>query len=297
MKITADLVKTLRERTGAGMMECKTALVDCEGDVDRAADALRKKGIAKADKKAGRIAAEGVIASALSADGKHGVLVEVNCETDFVASGDDFRAFADGVAEAALGLDEDGVESLLAAPLRAGESVEEARRALIARIGENITVRRFARLRSSGHLGRYIHQRRIGVLVAYSGGDDALGLDLAMHVAASKPVAVAATDVAADVVAKEREIFAAQAAAEGKPPHIVEKMIEGRVRKFLAEITLHGQPFVKDPDTTVEKLVGGAGARVEGFVRLEVGEGIEKQASDFVGEVMKQVRGDDAATT
>ena len=270
---------------------------DCAGGLraatsTSAADALRKKGIAKADKKAGRIAAEGVIASALSADGKRGVLVEINCETDFVAGGDDFRAFADSVAAAALELRENGLEALLAAPTGTGESVEEARRSLIARIGENIGVRRFARLSSSDQLSRYLHQRRIGVLVAYTGGDAALGLDLAMHVAASKPLAVAAADVPADVVAKEREIFAAQAAGEGKPPHIVEKMIEGRVRKFLAEITLHGQPFVKDPDTTVEKLVGGAGARVLGFVRLEVGEGIEKQATDFVGEVMKQVRGD-----
>ena len=292
MKITAELVKTLRERTGAGMMECKTALVETAGDIDQAADALRKKGIAKADKKAGRIAAEGTIASALSSDGRQGVLVEVNCETDFVASGDDFRRFADEVAAAALALKSDSLDELLAARLPGGESVEETRRGLIARIGENIGVRRFARLASTGRLGRYIHRNRIGVLVAYEGGDAALGQDLAMHVAASKPIAVQASDVPADAVAKEREIFAAQAASEGKPPHIVEKMIEGRVRKYLAEITLLGQPFVKDADQTVEKLLAAASARVLAFVRLEVGEGIEKKRDDFVGEVMRQVRGE-----
>ena len=292
MKITAELVKTLRERTGAGMMECKAALVETAGDIDQAADTLRKKGIAKADKKAGRIAAEGTIASALSADGRQGVLVEVNCETDFVASGDDFRRFADEVAQAALALKGDSLEDLLAARLPGGESVEETRRGLIARIGENIGVRRFARLASPGRLGRYLHRNRIGVLVAYEGGDPALGQDLAMHIAASKPVAVKAADVPADAVAKEREIFAAQAASEGKPPHIVEKMIEGRVRKYLAEITLLGQPFVKDADQTVEKLLAASGAQVLAFVRLEVGEGIEKKRDDFVGEVMRQVRGE-----
>jgi len=292
MKITAELVKTLRERTGAGMMECKAALVETAGDIDQAADTLRKKGIAKADKKAGRIAAEGTIASALSADGRQGVLVEVNCETDFVASGDDFRRFADEVAQAALALKGDSLEDLLAARLPGGESVEEMRRGLIARIGENIGVRRFARLASPGRLGRYLHRNRIGVLVAYEGGDPALGQDLAMHIAASKPVAVKAADVPADAVAKEREIFAAQAASEGKPPHIVEKMIEGRVRKYLAEITLLGQPFVKDADQTVEKLLAASGAQVLAFVRLEVGEGIEKKRDDFVGEVMRQVRGE-----
>jgi elongation factor Ts len=292
MKITAELVKTLRERTGAGMMECKSALVESEGDIDRAADELRKKGIAKADKKAGRIAAEGLIASALSEDGRQGVLVEVNCETDFVASGDEFRRFADAVAGAALALRDETQEALLAARLPDGESVEETRRNLIARIGAHIGVRRFARLRSTGRLARYIHRGRIGVLVAYEGGDAALGQDVAMHIAASRPLALKADDVPADLIAKEREIIGAQSASEGKPAHIVEKMIEGRLRKYLAEVTLLGQPFVKDPDLTVEKLLAGAGARVQGFVRLEVGEGIEKKAHDFVGEVMAQVRGE-----
>jgi elongation factor Ts len=292
MKITAELVKTLRERTGAGMMECKTALVEASGDIDLAAENLRKKGIAKADKKAGRVAAEGVIASALADGERTGVLVEVNCETDFVASGEDFRRFADEVARVALALEGDELEALLAARMPNGETVEDARRGLVARIGENIGVRRFARITSPGRIGRYIHRDRIGALVAYEGGDAALGQDLAMHVAASRPLAVQASDVPADVVAKEREIFAAQAAREGKPPNIVEKMIEGRVRKYLAEITLLGQPFVKDPNTTVEKLLAGAGARVHGFVRLEVGEGIEKKAQDFVAEVMAQVRGE-----
>jgi elongation factor Ts len=292
MKIPAELVRTLRERTGAGMMECKSALVEAEGDIDRAADALRKKGIVKADKKAGRIAAEGVIACAVSGDGRQGVLVEVNCETDFVAGGEEFRRFAGAVARAALALESDELQALLAARLPDGETIEEARRGLVARIGENIGVRRFARLASGGRLARYLHRDRIGVLVAFEGGDAVLGNDLAMHVAASRPLAVAAADIPAELVAKEREIFAAQAASEGKPPHIVEKMIEGRVRKYLAEVTLLGQPFVKDPDTSVEKLLAGAGARVHAFVRLEVGEGIEKKAHDFVGEVMAQVRGE-----
>jgi elongation factor Ts len=294
MKITAELVKTLRERTGAGMMECKAALVETDGDIDQAADALRKKGIAKADKKAGRIAAEGVIASAMSADSKRGVLVEVNCETDFVASGEEFRRFADAVAQAALTLGDDSLETLMAARLAGGETVEEARRGLIARIGENIGVRRLARLAGSAHLVRYLHppRDRIGVLVAYEGDDIALGRDIAMHVAWNRPAALHAADVPAELVAKEREIFAAQAASEGKPPHIVEKMIEGRVRKFLGEVTLLGQAFVKDPSTTVEKLLAGSRARVLAYVRLEVGEGVEKKADDFVGEVMRQVRGE-----
>jgi elongation factor Ts len=294
MKITADLVKTLRERTGAGMMECKSALVESDGDIDLAAEALRKKGIAKADKKAGRVAAEGIISSALSADGRQGVLVEINCETDFVASGDDFRAFAGAVAQAALALGRDDLEALLAAKLPGGATVEDTRRELIARIGENIGVRRMAFVESPGQVVRYLHppRDRIGVLVACEGADGALGRDLAMHVAASRPLALRAADVPADVVAKEREIFAAQAAAEGKPANIVEKMIEGRVRKYLAEVTLLGQPFVKDPNTTVEKLLAGAGARVHAFVRFEVGEGIEKKVDDFVGEVMRQVRGE-----
>ena len=294
MKITADLVKALRERTGAGMMECKSALVESEGDIDRAADTLRKKGIAKADKKAGRIAAEGVIASAMSTDGTHGVLVEVNCETDFVASGDDFRRFADAVAVAALAVRDDSHEALLAARLSGGESVEETRRNLIARVGENIGVRRFARLSSPARLTRYLHppRDRVGVLLALEGGDEDLSRDLAMHIAWSRPISLDASGVPADVLAKEREIIAAQSAAEGKPAHIVEKMVEGRLRKYLGEITLLGQPFVKDADVTVEKLLAGARARVLGFVRLEVGEGIEKKAQDFVGEVMAQVRGE-----
>jgi elongation factor Ts len=291
MNITADAVKQLRERTGAGMMECKKALVETKGDLDAAAELMRKQGLAKADKKAARIAAEGVVAVARAGDSQAAALVEVNCETDFVAREQDFRAFVQAVAECALARRPADLAALAQAPLASGESVEERRRNLIAKIGENISVRRFVVLGSPGHLGAYVHGTRIGALVAIEGGTSSLAYDLAMHVAASNPKYASAAQVPAEVIAKERDILTSQAQGEGKPPEIVAKMVEGRLRKALAEITLTGQPFVKDPDVTVEKLLKGAGARVVAFERFEVGAGIEKKQDDFVAEVMAQVKG------
>jgi elongation factor Ts len=292
MAITAALVKELRERTGAGMMECKKTLVETDGDIDAAIELMRKSGMAKADKKAGRVAAEGTIAMARSADGKQAVLVEVNCETDFVAKGDDFTAFASKVAERALATGAATAEALLETAIEdGGKSVEETRKELIAKIGENISVRRVSRVESSGVVGAYLHGTRIGVLTALEGGDEELARDIAMHVAASKPICVSADDVPAEVIEKEKEIFSAQAAESGKPADIIEKMVSGRINKYLKEITLLGQPFVKDPDQTVEKLLASKGAKVTGFQRLEVGEGIEKKEEDFVAEVMAQAKG------
>jgi elongation factor Ts len=290
MNITADTVKQLRERTGAGMMECKKALVETQGDLDAAAELMRKTGLAKADKKAARIAAEGTVA--VERSGSAAVLVEVNCETDFVARGDEFQAFARDIARTALATSSDTVDSLLggASGASGATSLEEQRRALIAKLGENISVRRFVKVTAPGALGTYIHGARIGSLVALEGGDEALARDLAMHVAAVNPAFIDASEVPAAVLDKEREILTEQTKGEKKPPEIIAKMVEGRLRKYLAEITLLGQPFVKDPETTVEKLVKKAGAKVVRFVRYEVGAGIEKKQDDFVGEVMAQVK-------
>ena len=289
MSISAETVRTLRERTGAGMMECKKALVETGGDLDAAAEIMRKAGLAKADKKAGRIAAEGAIVTATGADGRSAVLVEVNCETDFVARQPDFLAFAADVAQAAVGAGTTTSEALAGLKLASGATVEESRRSLVAKIGEKIDVRRAGMLHAPERIGTYIHGTRIGSLVALKGGDEALARDLAMHVAAANPQFVTPAEVPADVVAKEREILAAQAMAEGKPQAIVDKMVEGRLRKYLAEICLTGQSFVKDPDTTVGQLVQNANASVSGFLRFEVGEGIERKQENFAAEVMAQV--------
>jgi elongation factor Ts len=289
MSISAETVKTLRERTGAGMMECKRALIESGGDLDAAAEIMRKAGLAKADKKAGRIAAEGAIVAAKSGDGRRAVLVEVNCETDFVARQPEFQAFAAGVAQAAVAAPAVTPDSLGALRLADGKTIDETRRGLVAKIGEKIDVRRAGVLQGPDRVGSYVHGNRIGTLVGMKGGDEALARELAMHVAAMRPQFVAPGDVPADVVAKEREILAAQAASEGKPAAIVEKMVEGRLRKYLAEICLTGQPFVRDPDTTVGQLLDKAKASVTGFLRFEVGEGIEKRQENFAAEVMAQV--------
>jgi elongation factor Ts len=292
MGIAASQVKELRERTGAGMMECKKALVETNGDLEAAIEHMRKTGMAKADKKADRVAAEGRIVIKTSDDGGKAAVVEVNCETDFVAGGDDFIAFSDQVAAAILAeqpADESAVDSL---KLASGESVDDARRALIAKIGENITVRRFRILDAQGgQVVSYLHGLKIGVAVALKGGDEDLGRDLAMHVAASNPMCVSKDQVPAETIEHEKSILKAQAEDSGKPAEIVEKMIGGRMNKWLGEITLLGQPFVKDPDTKVEKLLKDAGAQVSDFVRFEVGEGIEKQEDNFAEEVMAQVKG------
>lgn len=294
MSISASVVKELRDRTGCGMMECKKALTDAGGDIEAAIELMRKSGQAKAAKKAGRIAAEGTILIKQNAAGTQAAMVEINCETDFVAKDANFQAFASAVTERVLSCDVQTVEELLLQPL--GETdpqtVNEAREALIAKIGENINVRRFIRYHTEqGHLASYRHGNRIGVMVELRGGNEVLGKDIAMHIAASNPVCVAANDVPADLLAKEREIYRAQVLDSGKPADIVEKIVDGRMRKYLGEVTLLGQPFVKDPEMTVGKLLDQAKAEAVRFQRFEVGEGIEKKEVDFAEEVMAQVRG------
>lgn len=294
MAITATQVKELRERTGLGMMECKAALSETNGDMDAAIEWLRKKAGAKVEKKSGRTAADGAIGVFLSPDRKLAALVEINSETDFVAKGDDFMAFANAVAAAAARDNPADTAALGASSLEKGgaQTVAQAREALVAKLGENIAARRFARYApATGHVASYIHGRKIGVVVEMTGGDESLARDIAMHVAASRPECVSPKEVPADVIEKEKDVFRAQAAESGKPPEIVEKMIQGRINKFLGEITLLGQPFVKDPDTTVEKLLKSKNAQVVRFTRFEVGEGIEKKSGDFAAEVMAQVKG------
>lgn len=287
MTISASLVKELRERTGAGMMECKRALSEAGGDIERAVEYMRKAGLAKADKKAGRVAAEGRVV--VAEDAAAAALVEVNCETDFVANGEDFARFAAQVAQAALSRQPADLEALSALTLVDGKTVDIARRELVAKIGENVSVRRFVCFKNQGgRLASYVHGARIGVLVELRGGDGALARDIAMHIAASRPLCVRPAEVPAEVLAKERDIIRAQSADSGKPAAIVEKMIEGRLKKFLAEITLLGQPFVRDPELTVERRLAQAGAEVLRFVRFELGEGIEKKQEDFAAEVQAQ---------
>jgi elongation factor Ts len=294
MAITANQVKELREITGLGMMECKAALAECNGDQNAAIDLLRKKAGSKVEKKAGRTAAEGAIGLSIGADRKLAAMVEVNSETDFVAKGDDFIVFAHAVAAGAAKHNPADVEALKATALDgASATVSQAREALVMKLGENINLRRFVRYQSgNGHIGAYVHGRKIGVLVELEGGDAALARDIAMHIAASRPECVHKDQIPVDVIAKEREIFTAQAAQSGKPAEIVEKMVLGRINKFLSEITLLGQPFVKDPETTVEKLLKTANAKVLRFTRYEVGAGIERGPNDFAAEVMAQAKGD-----
>ncbi|MEE4293791.1 MAG: translation elongation factor Ts [Xanthomonadales bacterium] len=290
MAVTAALVKELRERTGAGMMECKKALVETDGDMDAAVELMRKTGLAKADKKASRVAAEGKVMQAISSDRKQAVMVEVNSETDFVAKDANFNAFAEAVALKALESGVEDVESLMAESLD-GSTVEEARQALIAKIGENIQIRRLVRSTTEGALGAYVHGGKIGVLVELEGGDEELAHDIALHIAAMNPEFVSHEDVPAEIITREKDILVAQAEGSGKPAEIIEKMVSGRLRKHLAGITLLGQPFVKDGDLTVDKLLGQNGAAVKGFKRLVVGEGIEKKQENFADEVMQQVSG------
>ena len=287
MAITAAMIKELRERTGVGMMDCKKALTQAGGDIDLAIETLRKKGAATAEKKAGRIAAEGIIVSAHNDSA--GVLVEVNCETDFVAKDDSFKRFCSEVADAVLRDAPVDVGSIAALELAGGEAVEAARQELIIRIGENISIRRFARFEAqSGLISRYLHGSRIGVLVKMSGGDDELGRDIAMHVAASRPLCISEDEMDSAVLEKEKEIFSAQAAASGNSADIIEKMVAGRIRKFLKENTLSGQPFVKNTEQTVGQLLTAKGVSALKMVRLEVGEGLEKRNEDFAAEVMAQ---------
>jgi elongation factor Ts len=293
MAVTAEAVKQLRERTGAGMMECKKALTETNGDLDAAAELMRKAGLAKADKKAARVAAEGVIVIERSADAKRAAIVEVNCETDFVARENDFKGFAASVAKAALAQRPASLDALLAAKSESGSTLDEVRRALIAKIGENISVRRFDLIESPVVIGAYLHGTRIGALVSLTKGDETTAKDIAMHVAAINPPHVSSADIPADLVAKEKEIHTETTKADpklaGKPDAIVAKAVEGKIRKWMSEITLLGQPFVKDDKQSVEQYLKQAGAEVAAFVRYEVGAGIEKKQEDFAEEVRKQV--------
>ena len=288
MEITASLVKELRERTGAGMMECKKALTENAGHIDNAAEWLRKSGLAKADKKADRVAAEGRIA--MAQDGGKAVLVEINSETDFVAKDNNFLAFTEAVAQAALNSGAADAEALKSAKLPGGETVEEARAAVIAKVGENVQVRRLARIDSANNVAAYVHGGRIGVLVEVKGGDIELARGIAMHIAAMNPPHVKASDVPADFVAKEKEIELAKMSEKdkAKPADILEKIISGKIAKIVNEVTLYGQPYVLNTDQSVEQAVKAAGADVVGFQRLAVGEGIEKVVEDYAAEVMKQ---------
>jgi len=290
MAVTASMVKELRERTGAGMMECKKALVETNGDMEIAIEHLRKAGLAQADKKASRIAAEGRVILASNEDNTETVMVEINCETDFVAKDENFLTFANAVATNALANPLADVEALMATEFN-GTSLELTRQALISKIGENVQVRRISRMADSSNIGAYVHGGRIGVLVDIEGGDGELARDIAMHVAALNPAYIDVDDVPADVLEKEKQFLISQAADSGKPADIIEKMVQGRMRKHLSTITLLGQDFVKDGDITVAKLLKQKGASVKGFTRLTVGEGIEKRSDNFADEVMQQVKG------
>ncbi len=291
MSITAAMVKELRERTGSGMMECKKALVEANGEMETAIENMRKSGLAKADKKSGRTAAEGMIGAKVSDDAKVVAMVDINCETDFVAKGDDFVAFVNDVTDLVLVSDVENEEHLLGLSFSNGTTVDETRRALIAKLGENIAIRRFVKYTAEGGNASYLHGSKIGVIVELAKDDAELGKDIAMHIAAINPAYVSEDQVPAEAVDKEKEIFTAQALESGKPAEIVEKMIVGRIKKFLAEITLVGQAFIKDDKTTVGKLLKNKDNAVIRFSRYEVGEGIEKKEENFAEEVMAQVRG------
>lgn len=279
-EISAKMVADLRAATGLGMMECKKALVEAEGDIKKAEEILRIKSGAKAGKLAGRTAAEGVIAHLI--EGQHGVLLEVNCETDFVAKDDSFLAFANAAAKSVLAVNPADVEALMAAN---DGALEAERKAVIAKLGENISVRRFVRYETAGKLAAYLHGSKIGVLVDFDGAEEQVGKDIAMHIAASKPICVSKDEVPAETLESERRIYTAQAAESGKPADIVAKMVEGRITKYLAEVTLLGQAFVKNPDQTVEKLLAEKSSKVNRFTMFVVGEGIEKKQEDYAAEV------------
>ncbi len=291
MAITAALVKELRERTGAGMMDCKKALMETSADLEAAIDLMRASGAAKAAKKSGRVASEGLVNLTVSDDNKNAVILEVNSETDFVTKGSAFIDFVGALGSLALKNKPESLEAFLSQTLDSGETVDEARQDIIAKIGENISVRRLQIVTTeNGVLGAYKHGERIAVLTVLSGTDGELAKDIAMHVAASKPECVSEGQLSSELVEREKAIFIEQAKESGKPDNIIEKMIVGRMKKFVNEVTLYGQPFVKDPDTTVGALVKSKGAEVESFIRYEVGEGMEKKEDNFVEEVMAQAQ-------
>ena len=291
MIITAALVKDLRKRTGAGMMDCKKALVETNADLEAAIDLMRASGAAKAAKKAGRVASEGLVNVAISDDNKSAVILEVNSETDFVTKGQSFIDFVSALGKIALKNKPESVETFLALTLDSGETVDEAREDIVAKIGENITVRRVQNVSTeNGVLGAYKHGDRIAVLTVLSGNDAALAKDIAMHIAASRPECISEEQLSNELLEREKSIFIEQAKESGKPDNIIEKMIVGRMKKFVNEVTLYGQAFIKDPETSVGELVKSKNAEVESFVRFEVGEGIEKKEDNFVEEVMAQAQ-------
>lgn len=292
MAITASIVKELRERTGAGMMDCKKALQETDGNIEKAIENMRKSGMAKAAKRANRIATEGLLVIKQKADAVQAVIAEINTETDFATKDENFKDFCEQVADCILSYQPVDIDSLMECKI-GNQTVEETRQQLVAKIGENTSVRRFSLIDSSqGTLGSYLHGTRIGVLVELEGGDAILAKDIAMHIAASNPVCIAEKDVPQGILSKEKEILIAQATKSGKPVQIIEKMVGGRMNKFLQEITLLGQPFVKDPDQTIAKLLESVNASVKSFIRYEMGEGIEKRADNFAEEVMAQVKGE-----
>lgn len=291
INITADMVKELRERTGSGMMECKKALVEAQGDIELALENLRKKGRAQADKKASNTAAEGRIEIAIHPSNKQALMLEANCQTDFVARDESFKKFAKQAANQALKEGVSDISAISSLSLENDETVDEQRLSLVAKLGENIQLRRAVYINSAGYVASYLHGDRIGVLVELSVDNNELGKDLAMHIAASRPRAVSSEDIPTSVIDKEREIFLAQAQSSGKPADIIEKMVEGRIKKFINEESLLGQPFVKDPNKTINALLTEANAKVLSFIRFEVGEGVEKKTGNFADEVMAQVRG------
>ncbi|MBA2656239.1 MAG: elongation factor Ts [Tatlockia sp.] len=291
MSISAALVMQLRERTGAGMMECKKFLIATDGDIELAISEMRKAGQAKADKKADRVAAEGIIVMVRSSDNRTAVMLEINSETDFVARDENFTGFAETAAQTALNSSVETVDDLSKEILMGTSgTVEQARQALVAKIGENVKLRRMIRMSCDGVIGTYLHGTRIGVMVAINTSDEALAKDIAMHIAASRPLVVNREQVPTEAIENERDIFTAQARESGKPQEIIDKMIEGRINKFIDEVSLMGQPFVKDPNKKISQLLKEKNAEVSSFVRFEVGEGIEKKVDNFVEEVMAQVR-------
>ena len=289
MEITASLVKELRERTGAGMMDCKAALKDANGDIESAIEIMRKSGAAKAAKKAGRIAAEGIIS--IKQKENNIVMIEVNCETDFVAKDDNFLSFSEAIVDVIMEHDVNDIDNLLKLNFE-NQTIEEATQQLVTKIGEKVTIRRFEKCSITNQAGIYLHGTRIGVVVEIEGGDQELAKDIAMHIAASKPLYINEDNVSKEVLDKEREIYAAQAKESGKPEEIIKKMVDGRIKKYIKEITLLGQPFVKDPDQSIERILKSAEANVLSFIRYEVGEGIEKRSDNFAEEVMSQAKGD-----
>ena len=292
MAITASMVKELRERTGAGMMDCKKALSETDGDMEAAIDLMRASGAAKAAKKSGRVAAEGLVSVSISDDNQTATILEVNSETDFVAKGDEFINYVNTLSALALKTEPADIDAFMTQTLDNGDSLEKSREDIVAKIGENISIRRVQTIKTdNGVLGAYKHGDKIAVVVSLEGGDETLAKDVAMHIAASKPECISEADVSEETLEREKAIFIEQARESGKPDNIIEKMITGRMKKFVGEITLHGQPFVKDPDVTVGKLLANNSASVAAFVRFEVGEGIEKKEENFADEVMAQING------